>query len=119
MPDFTIDLPEVQLKDHQVSLTAGIALGENGDLEIPRVSLVVKKEGQSWLDFKVEKESRPALSAKGTLDLAVVKDVLTGWSDYMSDGDLTLQAEVGIQKTWGERLGIVRLYPVSREVIPA
>ncbi len=105
MPDFTIDLPEVQLKDHQVSLTAGIALGENGDLEIPRVSLVVKKEGQSWLDFKVEKESRPALSAKGTLDLAVVKDVLTGWSDYMSDGDLTLQAEVGDPKDVGRTIG--------------
>ena len=105
MPDFTIDLPQVQLKDHQVSLTAGVTLGEKGDLDVPRVSLVVKKEGQSWLDFKVEKESQPALSAKGTLDLAVVKDVLTGWSDYISDGDLTLQAEVGDPKDGGRTIG--------------
>lgn len=105
MPDFTIDLPQVQLKDHEVSLNAGVTLGEKGDLDVPKVSLVLKRGGRAWLDVQVEKESRPALSAKGTLDLAVLKDVFTGWSDYLSEGNMTLEAEVGDPKDGARTIG--------------
>ncbi|NBR96529.1 MAG: DUF748 domain-containing protein, partial [Verrucomicrobia bacterium] len=105
MPDFTIDLPRVQLKDHQVSLKAGVTLSEKGDITVPKVSLKVQKGVKSWLNFTVFKEARPALLADGTLDLAVFKDVVPGASEFISDGDLALKAEVGEPKDGARTIG--------------
>ena len=105
MPDFTIDLPRVQLKDHQVSLKAGVTLSEKGDITVPKVSLKVQKGVKSWLNFTVLKEARPALLADGTLDLAVFKDVVPGASEFISDGDLALKAEVGEPKDGARTIG--------------
>jgi len=105
MPDFTVDLPRVQLKDHQVSLKAGVTLSEKGDISVPKVSLKVQKGVKSWLNFTVLKEARPALLADGTLDLGVFKDVVPGASDFISDGDLALKAEVGEPKDGSRTIG--------------
>jgi len=105
MPDFTIDLPRVQLKDHQVSLKAGVTLSEKGDITVPKVSLKLQKGVKSWLNFTVLKEARPALLADGTLDLAVFKDVVPGASEFISDGDLALKAEVGEPKDGARTIG--------------
>lgn len=105
MPDFTIDLPRVQLRDHQVSLKAGVTLSEKGDITVPKVSLTVQKSGKSWLNFTVVKEVRPALLADGTLDLAVFKDVVPGLSEFISAGDLALKAEVGEPKDGLRKIG--------------
>ena len=105
MRDFTVDLPRVQLRDHQVSLKASVTLGEKGELTIPQVKLNLQKAGRGWLNFTVEREARPALMAKGTADLAVLKEVMVGWSDFISDGDLSLQAEVGDPKDGSRRIG--------------
>lgn len=105
MSDFTVDLSRVQLRDHQVSLRASVTLDEKGQLTIPQVKLNLQKSGQTWLNFTVEREARPALMAKGTVDLAVGKDVMVGWGDFISDGDLSLQAEVGDPKDGSRRIG--------------
>ena len=105
MPDFTIDLPRVQLRDHQVSLKAGVTLSEKGDITVPKVSLKIQKGVKSWLNFTVFKEARPAILADGTLDLAVFKDVVPGASEFISDGDLALKAEVGEPKDGARTIG--------------
>lgn len=75
-------------------------------MNVPRASLDVQKGGKSWLNCSVQRENRPALLVKGTVDLGILKNVWVGISENISGGLMTLQAEVGDLKEGGERLDI-------------
>ncbi len=111
IPDFTIDLPRVQLQENQVSLKAGLSLGGQGEVHVPTAKLVLLKDGKSWLNCGVERENRPALMVKGSVDLGVLKNVVVGLGENISAGNLTLQAEVGDSKEGGRTIGYSVVIP--------
>lgn len=111
IPDFTIDLPRIQLQENQVRLKAGLTLGDKGEVNVPRASLDVQKGGKSWLNCSVQRENRPALLVKGTVDLGILKNVWVGISENISGGSMTLQAEVGDLKDGGRTIGYSVVIP--------
>ena len=86
-------------------------MGDKGEVNVPRASLDVQKGGKSWLNCSAQRESRPALLVKGTVDLGILKNVWVGISENISGGSMTLQAEVGDLKDGGRTIGYSVVIP--------
>lgn len=105
IPDFTLNLPQVQLQEEHLRVAAGVALGEKGEMSVPKAKLTLEKGGQSWLNLTVEKEARPAFLLKGRLDLGSLARVWVGMPSGVSGGEVNLQAEVGEPKDGARVIG--------------
>ena len=105
IPDLTVDLPDVHLTDHQVTLQAGISLGEDQQFNIQKVQLQARQGGQNWVDLAAKKDEHGALAVTGKINLGTAAQTLSGLSGWVSGGNLLLRAEVADPEDGVRKIG--------------
>ena len=104
-PDFSVELPRLQLSENQTSLQADLALVADGTLAIEKVNLASRQKGLDWLELSATKTSRQGLAVVGKADLATLGRNLPAISPYVQDGTLLLKANVGEPKDGVRKIG--------------
>ena len=105
-PDFSLQLPRVQLRDNRTSVKAEVELGADRTLTVRKVSATSRQGDSDWIHFSAEKTDRPELAVKGNVDLATLGQVVPVVAPYVSMGSLVVEANVGESKGGVRRLGL-------------